>query len=228
MKYFLRQMESFMTNKISEETDLICSECEKIIVDVMKNIPSISCADFDDTICIDLETTGIDKNKSEILQIAIIDGNGNELLNSYVKPYFAKEWRDAEKINGISPSMVSDAPYFHELIGKIRGIFEKSKIIVGYNHKEFDLAILNRYGISAEGKTLADVMLDFAPIYGEWNEERGDYKWKKLIDCANYFGYKWGEDKAHDGLADTRATLYCYHSIKNLKATNEKLEKEFK
>ncbi len=222
MKYFLRQMENFLTTKIAEETESVYSECEKIIVDVMRNIPTVPCNNIlANTICVDLETTGVDRDSSEILQIAIIDGNGNELLNSYVKPYFAKEWRDAERINGISPEKVKDAPYLHDLIGVIRGIFDKATWIVGYNHKWFDLPFLNRYGINTNGKILADVMLDFAPIYGEWNEEKNSYKWKKLIECAEYFGYDWGDDSAHDGLADARATLHCFYKIEELKAKGE-------
>lgn len=27
-------------------------------------------------------------------------------------------------------------------------------------------------------------------------------------------GYDWGEDKVHDSLADCKATLFCYHKIR--------------
>ena len=39
------------------------------------------------------------------------------------------------------------------------------------------------------------------------------YKWQKLTTCANYYNYNWGDDTAHDSLADCRATLYCYLQI---------------
>ena len=65
-------------------------------------------------------------------------------------------------------------------------------------------------------------MMDFAPIYGEWSEYHGDYKWQSLSTCAAYYGYDWGEDKAHDSLADCKATLFCYNRIRE--GANEKLK----
>lgn len=37
-------------------------------------------------ICIDIETTGLDRNNDEILQVSIINGRGKTLYNSYIKP----------------------------------------------------------------------------------------------------------------------------------------------
>ena len=34
----------------------------------------------------DLETTGLNSNDNEILQISAVDGNGDLLLNEYVRP----------------------------------------------------------------------------------------------------------------------------------------------
>ena len=57
-----------------------------------------------------------------------------------------------------------------------------------------------------------DVMLKFAPIYGEWNEMRQDYKWQKLAKCAEYYGFH-GDGQFHDSLEDVRATLHCFNSM---------------
>lgn len=37
-------------------------------------------------ICIDIETTGLDRTEDEILQVAIINGRGKTLYNSYIRP----------------------------------------------------------------------------------------------------------------------------------------------
>ena len=37
-------------------------------------------------ICIDIETTGLDRIEDEILQVAIINGRGKTLYNSYIRP----------------------------------------------------------------------------------------------------------------------------------------------
>ena len=55
-------------------------------------------------------------------------------------------------------------------------------------------------------------MLEFAPVYGEWNDYYEDYKWQKLSTCARYFGYK-KENKFHSGLEDIFAILHCYFEM---------------
>ena len=140
---------------------------------------------------------------------SIIDGNGKALINEYVHPYWKKEWAAAARVNGITPEMVKDAPYPHDLIPKVKGIFEAADILVAYNN-QFDLSFLRRWGISDSGKEQYDVMLEFAQEYGEWNEYFGDYKWQKLSTAASYYGYKF---KAHDSLEDVRATLYVYKKL---------------
>ena len=62
------------------------------------------------TIVIDTETTGLDPEKDELLQVSIIDIDGNELFNSYFKPH-AISWHEAEKVNHISPEMVQNRPH---------------------------------------------------------------------------------------------------------------------
>lgn len=57
-------------------------------------------------------------------------------------------------------------------------------------------------------------MLEFAPIYGEWSDYFGDYKWQKLTTCTEYFEYIY---PPHDALADVRATLFAYKEIEALK-----------
>ena len=107
--------------------------------------------------------------------------------------------------------MVAEAPTLAELHLELRAIFGTAREIIGYN-TFFDLAFLEPYGISSY-RGIVDVMMDFAPIYGEWSEYHDDYKWQTLSTCAAYFGYDWGEDKVHDSLADCKATLFCYKRI---------------
>ena len=65
-------------------------------------------------------------------------------------------------------------------------------------------------GISLYGFSHYDVMLEFAPIYGEWSSYHESYKWQKLTTCAKYYGYEF---KAHDSLEDVKATLFCYKKM---------------
>lgn len=106
--------------------------------------------------------------------------------------------------------MVAKAPMAYQLIPKVKGIFESASTIISYNGR-FDLDFLSYWGIDASGKNDIDVMLEFAPIYGDWNEKHGDYKWQSLSTCAAYYGYEFN---AHDSLEDVRATLFCWNKIK--------------
>ena len=161
------------------------------------------------TIIIDTETTGLDPEKDELLQASIIDVNGNVLFNSYFKPSVAS-WVEAEKINCITPEMVKTAPSIADKMPEINEIMYAADKIIGYN-TGFDLRFLENSGlIIADDAEVVDVMREFAPIFGEWSESKGDYKWQKLTTCAEYYGYSF---TAHDSLEDTRATLFCYKKI---------------
>lgn len=173
-------------------------------------LPIIPCHNPCKIVVFDLETTGLDPDEDEILQIAIIDGDGNTLINTLVKPYLHTDWCDAEMIHGISPAMVADMPQLHELIPVIKGIFESADLVVSYNGAHFDAAFLAAIGIDISHITHFDVMHEFAPVYGVWDENRGSYRWQSLTTCANYYGYSLS---AHDALEDCKATLHCYKEL---------------
>ncbi len=169
-----------------------------------------------DLIVIDIETTGLSRVDDEILQVSIIGGDGKTLYNSYLKPLRCTEWAEAEKINHISPAMVAEAPNIYLEMPKINGILKHAKTIVGYNQAGFDIPFLQMFGaVVPETAQIYDVMLEFAPIYGEWSEYHQSYKWQNLGTCAGHYDYDWGSDTAHDSLADCRATLHCYLAMTN-------------
>lgn len=101
-------------------------------------------------ICIDIETTGLDRNNDEILQVSIINGRGKTLYNSYIKPDYTTEWKEAEAINKISWDCVKFAPGILTEKRRIDKILRKAGLIIGYNHKGFDLPFFgskrNRHG----------------------------------------------------------------------------------
>lgn len=164
-------------------------------------------------ICFDIETTGLDPYKDEILQLSIIDGNGTVLFNEYIKPTHIKEWPEAQKINGISPEMVKGKQTIEFYKERLEQIFNVAELIVGYNSIFFDSEFLISAGIDISDKArFFDVMIKFAPIYGEWNDHFEDYKWQNLSTCAAYYGYQ-GSGNFHDSLEDVRATLHCFYKM---------------
>lgn len=167
-------------------------------------------------IIIDTETTGFHPyDGDELLQVSIIDTDGNVLFDEYFKPQHRTEWKEAEQVNGISPEMVADRPAISEKISEINAIIENSDTIIGYN-TQFDICFLKANGaIVPDDLETVDVMEDFAKIYGEWNSARGSYKWQKLTRAAEYYGYDWSQraETAHNSLGDCFATLYVYKKL---------------
>ncbi len=164
------------------------------------------------SIAIDTETTGLDSGVDEILQVSIVDEDGFVLFNCYFKPRNHTEWADAEKVNHISPEMLTYAPDISAARTLISEILASAEKIIGYN-TSFDLKFLEAAGVVIPTDVeIVDVMQMFAEIKGDWSEVRSGLKWHKLTECAEYCGYEW-EGPAHDGLQDARATMFCYKQI---------------
>lgn len=159
---------------------------------------------------LDTETTGLDPNSDEIVQIAIIDGKGNVLLDSLVRPCFNDSWKDAERIHGICPEDVRNAPTIAELHDRIADALSGAEIIAGYNHIAFDIPFLRNAGIEIPDCSFCDVMLDDADLRAMKDGYGSEYCWSSLKDCAAGYGIRF---HAHDAKSDAEATRRCMFEI---------------
>ena len=164
---------------------------------------------LDRVVCLDVETTGLDPRSDEVLQIALVRGNGEVLLSRYVRPEHHSSWPLAQRTHDISPSMVEGCPSLASLKPEIEKIFEDVNLIVGYN-VAFDLLFLQTAGISFGKASVFDVMREFAPVAGRWDADRQRYAWVSLAYCARYYGVPL---RAHDALGDAQATLGCFWAM---------------
>ncbi len=179
-------------------------------------------------IVIDTETTGLDTFDDELLQVSIIDTDGNVVFDSYFKPIRHNEWYEAQNVNHISPEMVADAPTIYEKAAEINAIISQADLVIGYN-VGFDLMMLANNGvISIKDIKSYDVMERFAEIYGEWSEWYQNYKWQSLARAAEYCGYDWSRQngKEHNSLADCFATLFVKQNMELCKKEREREEQE--
>ena len=163
----------------------------------------------DRVVCLDVETTGLDPRTDEVLQIALVRGDGGVSLSRYVQPEHHSSWPLAQRVHGISPSMVEGCPSLVSLKSEIEEYFESADLIVGYN-VAFDLLLLQLAGISFGIASVFDVMREFAPVVGRWDADRQRYAWVSLAYCAKYYGVPL---HAHDALGDAQATLGCFWSM---------------
>lgn len=179
-------------------------------------------------IVIDTETTGLDTFEDELLQVSIIDTDGNVVFDSYFKPIRHNEWYEAQNVNHISPEMVADAPTIYEKAAEINAIISQADLVIGYN-VGFDLMMLANNGvISIKDIKSYDVMERFAKIYGEWSEWYQNYRWQSLARAAEYCGYDWSRQngKEHNSLADCFATLFVKQNMELCKKEREREEQE--
>jgi len=75
------------------------------------------------TVFLDTETTGLRGcyagGSDEIVELAILDDRGKPLVNQVVRPPRRKLWPQAQRIHGISPAMVANAPKLDELLPQV-------------------------------------------------------------------------------------------------------------
>lgn len=155
-------------------------------------------------VILDLETTGL--GKAEIVQIGIIDTDGQVLVNSLVRPLWPSE-AGAERVHKITEAMLEGAPPLEQLLPAIAEAISGREVLV-YN-LNFDYGVLAdclyRRGI-AEGEWLNrshwyDLMPIYAEFVGEWHERSESYRFQPLPGSK------------HDAAGDCRATLDLLHYI---------------
>src|SRR5258708_4023890 len=101
-----------------------------------------------DILLIDLETTGLDSSKHQIIQVAVVLLDGKTLkekkaLDVFVRP---RHWsrRDLESmlVNKITWEQVKNAPSLKEAIKSLEAEFEPKKVIIAYYGGPVDMDFL--------------------------------------------------------------------------------------
>lgn len=160
-------------------------------------------------IVVDLETTGVDLTKDEILQISLTDGQKNVLLDTYCKPDTITEWKEAEVIHGITPKMVQDKPSFHTFASKVQEILSSADRILSYNGVEFDLLLLQRFGITYDKTKCFDLYTEVLRYY---------HRSFKLVELVQFYGLKVSD--AHNATGDNFMLLDCYYRFNKEKGSS--------
>ena len=152
----------------------------------------------------DLELTGF-YDHDEILSITIVDGNGDLVMDTLVKPAHTKKWTRTEKIHGITTDMVADAPLLSDIIPQIKEIFEKADNLIAYGVSTDFSHIKYIYDTEEEREVLRSKVRCCANEYVRYiHEHRPDLQHASLIDAMECFGIEW-EGVPHSSIADTFA-----------------------
>lgn len=209
-----RDIDDTLTRKQAEQrTGEMCEHCE----DRRRSITGARelLAQPESLRILDTETTGL--RFAEIVEIAVIDGYGQPLLNTRVKAsdeaLTAMYQNGAYNVHGISREMVADAPTWAEVYPKLRRVLN-GKTLVVYN-LSFDLPIIERLSEGLPAIELKDstcAMEDYAAFCGQIRWERG-YRGR------SEWSYRWQPlDGGHNALGDC---VSCLNVLKKMAGSKE-------
>lgn len=155
------------------------------------------------------ETTGLSET-DEVVQVVAIDGVGEVLMDTLVKPSHHSAWPEAEEVNHISPESVKNEKEIGAYADKITKLLEAADLVVGYNI-DFDLAMLRQSGVTVPDVKTYDVMMAFSRLHPRWDADYGCVVWARLAMCTKYYGYAYKKGSA---LSYARAILYSFYRVR--------------
>lgn len=207
--------------QMAAPVDIVCVDCGRYVetvtrkqAETMTDAKCFLCIDHEEAcewarevladenaVILDTETTDL---CGEAIEIAVIDMQGNTLLNQRIKPRKPVS-AGALAIHGITNEMLRDQPTFEQVYAEIVRVTHGKRVLI-YNYS-FDRNILDDQCVMHNleyfqwAKNSACVMKKFAQWYGDWSNYHESYKWQKLD----------GGD--HTALGDCRATLDTLKSM---------------
>lgn len=162
-----------------------------------------------EAVILDSETTGLNASYNEIIELGLLDGRGEVLLDRRIKPLYPERMLEgspcASDIHGIWPDDLLTAPSFKEVYPKVCELV-KDKVVLIYN-RDYDYGMLNgdckRHSLPClEAKRWLDVMIPYARWRGERRYD-GSYRWQKL-------------NGGHSAVSDCKAVLKLLHEMAEL------------
>ena len=161
--------------------------------DPLKQAVAIAKEKFDKKpVYLDTETTGLE-NDAEIVEIAVVDANGDVLFDSLVKPVGTID-PGAAAVHKITSEMVSGAPSWAEVWPEVEKILRGRTL--GIYNVDFDVRMMKQshqqHGMPwtppyAEAFCLMKL---YAQYYGDWNSYRKNYRWQSLDKAAKQCNIK--------------------------------------
>lgn len=169
---------------------------------------------FLDYVSLDLETTGLDANICDIIEIAMIKVRGGEIVDRFESFVFTPLdiTQHVQFLTGISKKDVENAPDFRDLISKVEE-FIGDDPLMGHNIL-FDKTFLVEKGCKVQDNALWDTYLMSNILYP-------DLPSHSLETNTKYFNI--GHADSHRAMADVMA---CHHLWKILMNTFPKVNPE--
>ena len=160
---------------------------------------------------LDTETTGLDDN-AQVVEIAVVDEDGNVLFESYCRPTVPVD-PGAQAVHGIGSEELAGAPAWPEIFAQVRAVLEGNEVVI-FN-AEFDTRILAQTA-AAHGDP-ADWVGDLnthcamyraADVYGATNR----YGTISLVNAAYRAGIQF-QGRAHSAAGDAATTAALWRKM---------------
>ena len=162
-------------------------------------------------VVIDFETTGLNCDTDEILQVSIIDQDENVLMNQYCRAMRHNSWESASNVNGIYPPRVAFCPPFEKVAPYVQDILFRADKVLAYNCS-FEQSFLMVNGINSYILFWCDPMKE---IVDYCNASSGGHRSRMALqNAARIIGYTYN---AHDALEDVKATLQVHNFVEKSK-----------
>ncbi len=156
-------------------------------------------------VVLDTETSGF-RSTDEILQIGIVNQDGEALVDSYVCPFNdIDEDGEVFGVHGISKALVSDAPDWSVIWPTVKPVLTRAPVIVAYN-AEFDSRMIrqdcDRHGIEGLDRSWDCAMNQFKAYTGR------RHKLEAACAMMGVEAVKW-----HGAAADAYATVQLIRKL---------------
>jgi DNA polymerase III epsilon subunit-like protein len=166
----------------------------------------------DKVLFFDLELTGVFE-RDEVLSVSIINGRGEEIFESLIRPVRNKRWKRTEKIHGITPEMVKDSPTMEEVSPRLREILDGADRLIAYGTATDYTHLRRIYDTRGEREKLRAKLLDCAAEFSHFViENELELTHHSLTDAMAHFKLDWG-GAAHTSAADTRACRSVFETL---------------
>ncbi len=155
---------------------------------------------IEDYVVFDLETTGVSPYNDEVIEISAVKARKGKVVEEFSQLVNPKRTIPfaASRVNNITDDMVSDAPFFDEVLRHFLK-FVGEDVLVGHNIQSFDMKFIyrdcKRYFHQLITNDYVDTLILAKRCFPEWRHRR-------LGDLADYYGIS--TQGAHRALADCR------------------------
>jgi DNA polymerase III subunit epsilon len=175
---------------------------------------------------LDTETTGTDPYEARIVQIAVIDQDGNILVDSLLDPQEVIP-SGAYNVHHISDEMVVGQPTFDELTPLLYQALNHKPLCI-YNYA-YDWTLIRthcyRYGYevpATDEQHSTCAMKTYAQFHGEYSQHHGSFTWQKLVNACMWMNIQV-DAPPHSALGDCLRTLALIRKMSDWYLIQERL-----